>query len=188
MSTNPILIDIPAELLTDRLRLRTPLPGDGPTLNEAVCASHQELAPWMVWAKSLPSLEESEAFVRSQHAKFLARTDLQLLVFERKSGVLVGSSGMQRIDWELRSFEIGYWLRSGYTGRGYATETVRAIAEFALTQLQAHRVEIRVDERNTASLAVAERCGFTREGVLRNAALDAHGKPENQVLFSRVPS
>lgn len=83
--------------------------------------------------------------------------------------------------------EIGYWVRLTATGRGYVTEAVRLLTRFALDVLEAQRVEIRCDERNTPSAAVARRAGYVFEGVRRNDALDAEGNVRNTLYFSRVP-
>ncbi len=89
----------------------------------------------MPWAQTLPTLEESEANIRKAVAEFMIRTDLRLLLFLRGTGTLVGSSGLHRLNWEVPCFEIGYWMRTPYCGRGLMTEAVRGITEFARDQL-----------------------------------------------------
>ena len=71
----PILIDVPSRIETKRLVLRVPRAGDGRLVNDAIGASHAELAPWMPWAGSMPSIDESEAHCRRQQARFLLRED-----------------------------------------------------------------------------------------------------------------
>ena len=93
---------------------------------------------------------------------------------------------MHRIDWSVPRFEIGYWRRSGEQGRGVVSEAVRALARFAFDQLGARRVEIRMSSDNARSRAVAERCGFTLEGVLRQDSLDVRGRPRDTVVYARV--
>ena len=61
--------------------------------------------------------------------------------------------GLHRIDWTLRKFEIGYWRKTGCEGRGFVTEAVRALARLAFDTLDARRVEIRMDDNNAAQLA-----------------------------------
>ena len=68
----------------------------------------------------------------------------------------------------MAKFEIGYWCRRGETGKGYVSEGVAALAELALGRLGGARVEIRCDDLNLRSAAVAERCGFALEGILAN--------------------
>ena len=187
---DPLLIDVPERLATERLVVRVPRSGDGAAVNAAVRASHAELAPWMPWAVTLPSVDESEAYCRRAHAKFLLREDLAMFVFaggaDDREGELVGATGLHRIDWPLRSFEIGYWRRTGCEGRGFMTEAVRAMARMAFDALGARRVEIRMDDRNVASWQLAERAGFTLEALLRFDSLTPAGEPRSTRIYARV--
>jgi RimJ/RimL family protein N-acetyltransferase len=173
---NPILIDFPNQFETERLIIRMPKPGDGKSVYESKKASINELKPWMPWAHRDESEEDAEISIREAHVKFLTREDLRLLVFDKESGVLIANSGLHRIDWKTRKFEIGYWIDTRYSGKGYMTEAVKGIEGFAFNDLQASRVEIRCDTKNVKSRAIAERLGYELEGVLRKDSFDAYGK------------
>lgn len=183
---DPILLSIPESFESPRLLIRAPREGDGKQLNEAVLDSREELLPWMPWAEHVPSVDDSEANLRRAQAEFIKRSDLRLLIFLKESGVLIGSSGLHRINWDVRRFEIGYWLRTGYTGQGYMTEAVEAIAGFAIRELEANRIEIRCDSRNTRSSRVAERTGFKLEGVLRQWARANDGTLRDDMIYAKV--
>lgn len=187
---DPLPIDLPERLETARLVLRPPQSGDGARLNAAVCASLPELTPWMPWAQAAPTPDESETYCRRQHAVWRLREGFALLMLARDEsggeGDVVGATGLHDVDWAVRRFEIGYWCRSGFTGRGYATEAVRAVTRFAFDRLQARRVEIRMDAGNERSRRVAERAGFTFEGVLRRDSLTPRGEPCDTRVHARV--
>ena len=187
---DPLLIDVPDRIETARLVLRCPRRGDGPVVNAAVCVSHADLDPWLPWATTLPTVEESETNCRRQHARFLLREDLVMLIFARDAsgseGELLGGTGLHRIDWSLRRFEIGYWRKSGCEGRGIATEAVSALARMAFDDLGARRVEIRMDDNNERSWKVAERAGFTLEALLRFDAVTPQGEPRSTRVYARV--
>jgi RimJ/RimL family protein N-acetyltransferase len=183
----PILRDFPESFETERLLIRSPLPGDGPEVYAAVRESLAELVPWMPWPKEHRTVEDSEASVRRARARFLERSDLMLVLFQKGTQTLVGSSGLHRIDWAVPKFEIGYWCRTRFTGRGYITEAVRGISAFAFDVLGARRVEIRCDGRNLASARVAERAGFTLEGELRNNEVDTEGAPRDTLVYAMIP-
>ncbi|OIK15602.1 GNAT family N-acetyltransferase [Bacillus sp. MUM 116] len=172
---NPILLDFPEEFYTERLLIRKSLPGDGKFVYEATQASINELKPWMPWAHKNQSEDEVEVNIRDAHAKFLTREDLRLHLFDKKAGTFIGSSGLHRINWSVPKFEIGYWIDTRYSGKGYITEAVQGISEFAFTELQAKRVEIRCDTKNTRSRAIPEKLGFTLEGILKNDGLSGDG-------------
>lgn len=189
MSDHPegqVLLDFPEQFESERLIIRAPLWGDGASNNEAIKESIEELRPWMPWASKIPSVEESEINIRMSRLEFLERKDLRLLLTLKDGGTIIGSSGLHRIGWKARKFEIGYWIRTSYAKQGFMTEAVNAIADFAITQLKANRIEIRCDERNKRSAHVAQRCGFTLEGILRSEVCGVDGQLTNTMVFSKI--
>jgi RimJ/RimL family protein N-acetyltransferase len=183
---DPILFDFPDSIETERLVLRAPRPGDGPALNEAVCASLEHLRPWMPWASAAPSIEESESLVRQGAARWLRREDLWLMIIRKADGLWLGGTGLHRIRWDVPRFEIGYWVRPEAEGKGYVSETVHALTGFAFDTLQAARIEIRCDALNTRSAAVAKRCGYTLEGCLRSYSRSTTGELRDDLIFAML--
>jgi RimJ/RimL family protein N-acetyltransferase len=164
-----------------------PLPGDGKVVHNAILASLNELKPWMPFARKDQSEEQVEENIREAHVKFLSREDLRLLIFEKETGEFIASSGLHRMDWDVRKFEIGYWIDSRHSGKGYMTEAVEGITAFAFNELHANRVEIRCDSNNLKSRAVAERLGFELEGILRNDSFSVDGSElRNTCIFSKI--
>lgn len=182
--SEPLLIDVPGEILTDRLLIRPPRAGDGPIINAAVNESLAELQPWMAWAQEPQTLEASELYARRSAADFLTRENLNLLLFLRDGGQLVGSSGIHRIDWTVPRFEIGYWCRTSLAGRGYIREAVAGLTRLAFATLGAARVEIRMDALNERSWRVAERCGFELEGTLRHDSRSPTGAVRDTRIYA----
>lgn len=181
-----MLLEFPEAFESERLLIRAPMKGDGTAVSEAVAESVQELAPWMPWASPVQTPEEAEVSVRRSKLEFEARRDLRLMLLERKTGRFVGGSGLHRIDWNARKFEIGYWVRSSCAGQGYISEAVQAITEFAVRELAANRIEIRCDARNKRSAQVAQRNGFTLEGILRGEKRDTDGSLRDTMIFAKV--
>ena len=184
------VIVVPELIETLRLVLRRPRPGDGLALHEAVSSSMAELRPWMPWAQTDSTPGQAEATVRRMDERFGLREDLVYLMFERTTagseGPLLGGTGLHRIDWSVPRFEIGYWRRAGRAGLGLVSEAVRTMSRMAFDELRAQRVEIRLDARNAASRRVAERAGFTFEGLSRRDAIGADGKVRDTSIYSRV--
>jgi RimJ/RimL family protein N-acetyltransferase len=172
-----MLRSFPDAFETERLIIRAPRPGDGAEMHAAVGESLAELRPWMPWASEPQSLDAAEQNIIQAYADFLLRRDLRLLLYLRSDpATMVGGSGLHRIDWEVPRFEIGYWIRTRFSGQGYMTEAVRAIAAFAFRELGAERLEIWCDVRNERSAAVARRVGFRHEATLRHNRRDHHGE------------
>lgn len=184
----PILLDFPDSFDTERLTIRSPLPGDGAELQAAVAETIDELRPWMEWADHIPTVEEDEELVRQARARFLKREDLWLLLFLKGTQTLVGGSGLHNIDWDVPRFEIGYWVRKRFARQGYIGEAVRGITRFAFETLGARRVEIRCDARNVRSQAVAKRAGYRLEATLRHHAVAPDGQLRDTLIFACLES
>lgn len=174
----------PRQLLTERLYLRTPRAGDGRIVNAAILDSFAELHEWMDWAHQMPSVAESETFAREGWASAEAGEEFPILIFRRADMRLVGASGMHRVEWHIPSVEIGYWCRTDAVGSGYITESTYALARFAFVEMGARRVEIRMDDLNVRSYAVAERLGFPFEGVHRADMLNTRGDLRNTRVYA----
>ncbi|MDH4422242.1 MULTISPECIES: GNAT family N-acetyltransferase [Bacillus] len=168
---NPLLFDFPSEFYTERLFIRMPKPGDGKVVYDAIQASMQELKPWMVFAQKEQTAEEIEESIRKSHIQFLQREDLRLLVFSKETGEFIASSGLHRINWDIPQFEIGYWIDSRFSGKGYMVEAAKGITDYAFSELKANRVEIRCDSLNKKSRAIPEKLGFKLEGILESASV-----------------
>ncbi|QHS21879.1 GNAT family N-acetyltransferase [Virgibacillus sp. MSP4-1] len=173
---NPILLDFPHEFETERLFIRMPKPGDGKVVYPAIQASINELKQWLPFAQNKQSEEESEINTREAYIKFLRREDLRLHIFLKETGEFVGSSGLHNIDWDIPKFEIGYWVHTKHSGRGYGTEAAAGITNFAFHELKAKRVEIQCDAKNDKSRAIPEKLDFSLEGILKNDELSVDGK------------
>jgi RimJ/RimL family protein N-acetyltransferase len=187
MERAPILLDIPDEIATERLILRSPMPGDGPAMNEAILDTWDALHRTMPWARERPTVEQTEAIARQFRANFITRTDLPMFTFLHDRKTVVGSTGLHRMDWTVPRFEIGYWIRRTHEGQGYVSEAVRALTRFAFRTLHAERVEIHCSHRNERSQRVAERCGFLLDGRLRNHGREATGELRDTMVYSLVP-
>jgi RimJ/RimL family protein N-acetyltransferase len=187
---DPLLLDLPSSFESERLLLRVPQAGDGPVFLEALTESLPELRRFLAflsWVGGELSPEGAESHVRKTQANFVARTDFTFLLFHKASRALVGACGLHRPVWTVPQVEIGYWGRTRFGGQGFVAEGVQAMTSFAFERLGAQRVELVTDEANTASRRVAERGGFTLEGVKRNATRGTSGELGNLCLYSRLP-
>lgn len=153
---------------TKRLYLRPPVEGDGKALFESLRASQAELSPWLTWVQQFNHVGEAEEGVRQAHHDFMHLKDLRFHIFELQSGAFIGSAGLHEIKWSVPRMEIGYWLDSRYTGKGYMVEAVQQLISFAFFTLQAHRLEIRCDPTNKKSRAIAEKLDFQFEALLKD--------------------
>lgn len=183
----PILTELPDELIGERIVLRPRKPEQSAAVWEAVEESREQIRTWLPWVDVTKSLEDCIASGRRAWACWTLREDLGVTLWNRASGRYLGGSGLHRIDWDTPSFEIGYWLRTSEQGRGYMTEAVRLLCDFAFGSLAAARVFIRCDARNERSAAVPRRLGFVHEATLRNDCRDPGGALRDTLVFAMTP-
>ncbi|OON72120.1 GNAT family N-acetyltransferase [Streptomyces tsukubensis] len=188
----------PVTLVTERLLLRTVGPGDAAAVYAA--CQDPDIQRWT----TIPSpylREHAEGFTSAiVPAGWREGTAFNFGVFERLpqdglpdvlgpsdrgEGPLVAMLGI--MPRPMGTGEIGFWAVREYRRRGYVAEATRALTHWAFTELGVGRAEWRAEVGNEASRAVAERVGFTIEGVLR-AGIIHRGEHRDCVIGSLLPS
>jgi RimJ/RimL family protein N-acetyltransferase len=179
---------IPRALETERLILRCPKGSDSAAINTAIRESWSELSLWMEWAQGEPPpLSDTLARAADREEGFSQRTDCSYGAFEKGSGEFAGMFSLFRFDWDVPRGEIGYWATTSRTGKGYATEATLALVELGFS-LDLVRIELRCDVRNGRSRGVAERAGFSLEGILKNECRDPQGALRDTCVYARTSS
>jgi RimJ/RimL family protein N-acetyltransferase len=171
-----------AEIVTERLELREFGPHDVALVQEVMAAGAPEALPPGAPSQSedIPAwLSEGVQRQREEGA------GVHLMMFHQARGVIVGAIGLFHADWEARSTEVGYGVRSNQRGQGYATEALAAVTRWALTAGGIQRVWLTANTDNVASVRVAEKAGFVREGTLRRAGMEEDGL-HDQAIFSHL--
>jgi ribosomal-protein-serine acetyltransferase len=149
---------------TDRLHLEPIEARHAAPLWEATEGSLGVLARWLPWAPTA-SPEATRAFTEEVERDWDEGTNFQFVIHD--SDGVVGAMGLDVPVPIRRLGEMGYWIRSERTGRGYATEAGAAVVRFGFETLGLYRIELRAGTENLASQRVAHKLGFVREGVLR---------------------
>jgi RimJ/RimL family protein N-acetyltransferase len=113
------------------------------------------------------------------------RDEMSLAIVSAANGdELLGGIGFRLP--RVRVGELGYWVAAGARGRGIATRAVNLLARWGFDELGLARVQILADPRNAASRHVAERAGFTSEGLLRSWD-ELKGERVDYLMFSLLP-
>ncbi|WP_173095759.1 GNAT family N-acetyltransferase [Actinomadura verrucosospora] len=173
-------------LETGRLVLRPFGLDDAPALIEVIRAGEDFLPP------NFPDALEAEPlawFLREGvHKVQRFGLGIHLAVTDRETGGLIGTIGLFKVDWAQLTCEVGYGVRSSARGRGYATEALTLVSDWALRACGLFRIELRALTTNHPSIRVAEKAGYVREGIARGAERDADGVNQDMVVFSRIAS
>ncbi len=87
----------------------------------------------------------------------------------KASGKVIGKLYLKNQDF-FDSYELGYTFNRNYWGKGYASESAKALMQYAFTELSARRIIAEADIRNTRFCRLLEKLGFRREGVFIQSA------------------
>jgi RimJ/RimL family protein N-acetyltransferase len=109
---------------------------------------------------------------------------LALAMVTSDRGDFVGSMSLFIVKQGVAEF--GYWAAPEARGRGYTSRALRLLARWALDELKLPRLQLGTLPGNTASERVAEKAGFSREGVLRSY-LDQRGERRDVLMWSLLP-
>ena len=123
---------------------------------------------------------------RQVMASFLLREAIELIGIEKRTGNAVVWCGFHGIDWEARHCDTGYWVRKSAQGQGIATETANAMVRYAFGALGMQRVGLTHSSGNEPSRRIAERLGFSFEGIQRRANILPGGKSADKYCYARL--
>ncbi|MEO5857887.1 MAG: GNAT family protein [Pyrinomonadaceae bacterium] len=147
---------------------------------EIVLRNRKHLQTYMQWMTDDYSIDHAHKFIVEAIKNRLNQNTLALAVV--RDGVLIGSTGFNRLDWTARVCEIGYWIDREAEGKGVITRASQAMINYAFGALEMNRVEIRCSSENSRSAAVAKRLGFRLEGTLRQVEV-LNGSPHDFLVF-----
>lgn len=157
---------------SQRLTLQRFSRRDATTLDEAIRESLADLNQWLPWARMDYTSSDTTAFIResTQAWKEERAWDYSIRITEDPRRH-VGNISFWTVSKLGKIAEIGYWVRSGETRQGICTEAVGLLLDEVFDSLGYHKIVLRIAVGNDASDRVAEKLGFTREGVLREELL-----------------
>jgi len=100
----------------------------------------------------------------------------------------IGNIGLHGIDWINRKAELGIMIgEKDYLNKGYGTDAIKTTLRYAFNKMNLHKIQLRVYEFNKRALKCYEKCGFKKEGVMRED-LFRDGKYYNAVFMSILRS
>ncbi|WBW99231.1 GNAT family N-acetyltransferase [Oceanirhabdus sp. W0125-5] len=119
------------------------------------------------WFEPINTLEQAERFIKHYNDEFENKEEITWGIFNKIDGKLVGICCLGDFEESSRRCEIGYDIKKSEWNKGYGTEAVELLIEFALCEMNLNRVEAFITPGNDGSVRVLEKCGFIREGLVR---------------------
>lgn len=159
-------------LETERLVLQRFSRRDADTVDAAIRASLPDLNQWLPWARMDYNSGDTSAFIRESMLAWREDRAWDYSIRSKTDPVRhLGNVSFWTVSKLGKIVEIGYWVRSDETGKGFCTEAVDRILQETFDALGYHKAVLRIAVGNDASDRVAHKLGFTREGILREELL-----------------
>jgi RimJ/RimL family protein N-acetyltransferase len=173
-----LLWEFPEILETERLRIRKYEKGDGADYFALFERNNnrEELKEHVDEALSVKTEEQAEVRIREHEGEWIARKRLVLGIWLKETDECIGQIWIEPNKWDVPSFELGYFIDSGYQRKGYAHEASIRSLKFLFDDLNAHKIIIITQDTNERSWKLAEKLGFKKEAHFR----ESHIKDEKR--------
>lgn len=168
------------ELETERLLLRPIRWADAQDLFRY--ASDPEVARHVLW-HAHESIHDSREQIRFMRRQYRRGEPACFAIVEKSTGTMIGTIGYMWASASSKSAECGYSLSREYWNRGLMTEALNEIIRFSFSVLCLNRLEAQHELSNPASGRVMQKCGMTREGILRKRVINK-GVPADTAVYS----
>jgi len=183
-------VDIPDQIQTQRLILHPYHQGDGPTLYAAKLRNQEHLTPYESenFLLHIQDNNHAETIIKELSKAWVERNYFFFGIFEKDSNDWAGQVFIESTNRDLPEFSIGFIADVDHQRMGYITEAVRAVTRMLFETLGAHRIQADCNENNDRSWLLLERCGFKREGHLRENKIDKNGSYHGDYIYGMLKS
>lgn len=136
---------------------------------ELVRRNREHLRQWLPWPDHVQNKDDAIAFIERTRKQWYEHQGFIGGISYKEQ--LCGIVGFHSINHRQKHASLGYWLGDEFQGKGIMTKVCSFLLQHAFTVMTLHRVEIRTEVDNLKSRALAERLGFTLEGIARQTAI-----------------
>lgn len=146
-------------------------------------AGEDEIARFTRFPVPVPDGWVDEWYARYEAGRADGSREAFIVLDDDRPAALALAPGIEP---EGRELELGYLVDPAFRGRGIATELLRLLTEWALSERQALRIQLMIDALNVGSQKAAERCGYTLEGTLRSCFVKSGAARADVQIWSRL--
>ncbi len=125
------------------------------------------------------TFEDHSSFFQSISAK---KEDFFFGIFEKYTNELIGTCAVFSINWQNSTCFVGISIGEQWQGKGLGTDAMKTLIDFIFNYIAINKIKLQVFSFNTAAIRSYEKCGFSKEGILRNEIF-RFGKFYDLLLF-----
>jgi len=164
MTTRQLIVD--EDIVLKELELN-----DVESIFNTIVNERAYLDEWLPFVEITKEISFTQMFVENYLES--DRTDLTCVVLYQQQ--FAGIIGLKDADFDNKKTEIGYWLSESFQHKGIITRSAKILINYIFNEMDLNRVQLKAATENFKSQAVAERLGFTREGIERDGELHSRG-------------
>jgi len=159
-------LDIPYEIESENLIIKRYEEGNGKDLFALLERNYNRefLKEHVDEATEVFTLEDADKRVKQLIDFWEKQEHFCMAIWFKKTNTFIGNIWIQPDKWKNPSFNLGYYLDNGYTGKGLATEAAKRAVKFIFEDLKATKIRLFTRDTNERSYKLAERLGFVKEG------------------------
>ena len=155
---------------------------DAADIFSAIDQNRKFLSKWLPFVDYTCDQEDSENFIKS--VLNVPDEDREYVFVILYKNIFAGLIGFKATDTINRKTEIGYWICESLQGKGIVTQSVKALMEFAFSELFVNRIQIKCAVGNQKSRNIPIRLGFLFEGIEREGERMSNGRYSDIEVFS----
>ena len=144
---------------------------DAESIFNTINNERKYLEEWLPFVEDTRDISYTKAFIENSTAANSSNFTFTISYHNHFAGVI----GFKDTDFDNKKTEIGYWLSESFQHKGIITRSCKALINYAFDKMDMNRIQIKAAEENQKSRNVAERLGFTCEGIERDGELHSRG-------------
>ena len=171
-------------IINEKLYLELIKLSDAETIFNTINAQREYLGEWLPFVPFIKEVSDEENFIKSVLETMEQTQDYVFCI--RKEGNFVGLISFIKTDKLNQKTEIGYWISKDYQKQGIVTQATKRMCEFAFTEMEMNRVQIRCAVGNLPSKSIPKRLNFVFEGIERQGERASEGVFRDLEVYSKL--
>jgi RimJ/RimL family protein N-acetyltransferase len=177
----------PSLIETERLYIRLYQAQDALPLHQLVSKNEKSLEDYFpATVNCAKSVQATNEFIQTRIQEAQNGISFIAGVFEKNTNQLIGQMIVKDINWRVPKCEMGYFIDAEKRQNGFATEAFMAMTQFCFKKAGMIKLLLRIEGINLASVALAQKCGFTLSGILRNDFRASDGRIMDCEVWEKI--
>jgi [ribosomal protein S5]-alanine N-acetyltransferase len=179
-----LMNDLPGSIESSRITIRRYQQGDGLAVYSLIKFNRARLEDSFPKTTAfITNDERGELYVHRKIREWRDQKSFYFGVWHNQTNEYIGQVFLRNINWDIPRAELGYYIDKAHEGNGFMKEAIRSLIIFGYEKLKVNKLFIRVLSSNAQSSSLAETCGFTKEGLLRNDFVKKNGSLSDSIYY-----